>query len=249
MEHLANHDRHGYSQEYRNGTGWTEDIDVGDGIYVRIHDEYDCSSAVIDSYDCQGIDTGGATYTLNMYELVNTGNFESIPLDQMSRGDILNSTVRRHAAMYLGNGKLAEALRGDSPDGLGGIPGDQDGQEIRIADYYDDAWTACYRCTVPSKDGLCCEHGRWYYYRDGSPVQNEWIKWDGEWYYCNWQGIMLESRWIESEDKSCWYYVDSKGRMVRNQPVEWNDGWCWADSLGRVFQDGHLKIVDWHIQS
>jgi hypothetical protein len=246
VEHVALHDEmHGYSQEDRYGTGWYETIDVGDNVPVAIHDQYDCSSLVIDAYKSQGIDTGGATYTLDMYKLVDSGNFVCVPIEQMKRGDILNSTLNRHAAMYLGNGELGEALRGDSADGLGGEIGDQDGQEIRITDYYNDGWTACYRCTVQEKEGWIQEDGKWFYYRDNEPVKNEWVKWNGEWYYLNWLGIMLTDRWVQDNGK--WYYVKSDGAMARNEPVKWKDGWCWANSCGDVYETQQLAVEDWHI--
>ncbi len=246
-EHLANHDAHGYSQENRDGTGWTEQVDVGDGIPVTLHDEYDCSALAIECYKCQGIDTGYATYTMNMFYLMDTGNFDSVPIENMKRGDILNSTVNRHAAIYLGNGKIAEALRGDSPDGLGGEVGDQDGMEIRITDYYDDRWTACYHCIAQYYDGWVQINGYWYYYKDNEMVVNDWVKWNGKWYYLNCNGVMLRSRWVKDVDGDWWYYVNENGEMVRNEPVPYKDGYCWANSNGRVYENQELKIVGWYI--
>lgn len=247
MEHLANHDAHGYSQENRYGTGWFEKVDVGDGKEVTLHDEYDCSMSVIDSYKVQGIATGGASFTGDMYRLLDSGYFISVPVENMQRGDILNTTKNRHAVMYLGNGKIAEALHGDSADGLGGQVGDQDGTEIWIRDYYDDNWTACYRCTA-KEDGWHKEQGDWYYYQDYKPLLSQWIKdpSNQQWYYVNYLGIMLKNRWIK--DCDIWYYLKDNGTMARNEPVKWNGGWCWADAVGKVKETGTLQIVDWHIK-
>lgn len=241
-EHVANHDRHGYSQPNREGTGWVETVDLGDGIQVVLHDDYDCSRLVTDAYRVQGIDVGGASYTGNMYLLVSSGNFKSIPIEQMQRGDILNTTVNKHAAMYLGDGKLAEAHHGDYPGGYDGVPGDQDGTEIRIVDYYDDTWTACYRCTVTYKTGWVTDDtGKWMYYESGEPIRNQWKKWREWWYYLGDDGRMVTG-WHHAGTKD-WYYFGAGGDMYHDRPCPHHDGWAWASHDGRVIQEGTLQIT------
>lgn len=137
-EHYCNHDNHGYSQPNRYGNG-TETIILSDGSRVTIQTgDIDCSWLSVTCYKYQDINTGDATYTGNMSSLLDTGNFIAIPIADRQRGDILNSTIAGHAAVYLGNGYLAEAHHGDYAGGLSGRTGDQDGTEVRIVPYYDD---------------------------------------------------------------------------------------------------------------
>lgn len=244
-EHVAKHDEaHGYSQPKRYGAGWSELVDLGDGKPVKIHDFYDCSELVIDSYESQGIDCGGATFTLDMFKLVDSGNFQSIPVENRKRGDILNSTRNRHAAMYLGGGWIAEAHHGDYAGGLDGDFGDQDGTEIRITAYYEDCWTACYRCIV--KNGWIFENDTWRYYDNGIPCINHWEEWQNNWYYLDEHGNLVTKTWYKIGND--WFYFDEDGIMAHSQPVYWNGGWCWCDASGKCERDTKLQVKDWHIQ-
>jgi glucan-binding YG repeat protein len=78
-------------------------------------------------------------------------------------------------------------------------------------------------------------------------VVNDWVKWNGKWYYLNCNGVMLRSRWIKDIEGDWWYYVNENGEMVRNEPVPYKEGYCWANGNGRVYENQELKIVGWHI--
>lgn len=243
--YLASNDWHGYSQPRRNQTDPYETVDFGDGKPVKLQRDMDCSKLVILCYQSQGIDTGGATYTGDMYKLLDSGNFVSIPLRDMRRGDILNSTKNGHAALYLGDGELVEAHHGDYAGGKDGEAGDQDGTEIRVTDWYDDSWTACYRCTVHVK-GWHMDNGQWYYYNDdGSMLKNGWAKWRDYWYYMGENGLAYKSRYVYD---GAWYYLKADGSMARNEPVPHHEGWAWAGKNGKLKQDGCLQIVNGIIQ-
>lgn len=130
MEKIANDNSHGYDQLKRWGP------------------DYDCSSLVITAYEQAGVKvkTAGATYTGNMYAAFIRCGFKDVTKDislgvgaSLKRGDVLLNTSH-HTAMYIGNGKLAEAAINEKGGIYGGKTGDQTGQEIRIRSYYNYPW-------------------------------------------------------------------------------------------------------------
>lgn len=154
MNHLVTHDGddgHGYSQYSRNGDGkgyCTIKID-GNDYKVRTGDR-DCSSAVINAYEAAGISCGGATYTGNMRScMVKTGNFRWHPMSSgyiAKAGDIYLNEVN-HTAMCLSDNpdKLMEFCISEKGT-IDGKEGDQNGQESRIANYYNYPWDGILEC-------------------------------------------------------------------------------------------------------
>ena len=131
----AKDQKHGYSQANRWG-----------------NPDYDCSSFVISAYKNQGVNTGNATYTGNMSDLLNHGfsdvtkNVNLSTGNGLQPGDILYyhiSGTNGHAAMYAGNGQIVHA-RGQSYGSP--APGDQ-GSEIAVCPYYRGKWQHVYRYT------------------------------------------------------------------------------------------------------
>ena len=131
----AKDQKHGYSQANRWG-----------------NPDYDCSSFVISAYKNQGVNTGNATYTGNLSDLLNHG-FSDVTKkvnlntgNGLQAGDILYyhiSGTNGHDAMYVGNGQIAHA-RGQSYGSP--APGDQ-GTEISVCPYYRGKWQHVYRYT------------------------------------------------------------------------------------------------------
>lgn len=132
---IANDQSHGYSQANRWGP------------------DYDCSSLAIASYKQAGVNTGNATYTGNMSDLLNHGFTEvtnKVNLNTgsgLQPGDILyyhKSGNIGHTALYAGNNQIVHA-RGQSY----GSPktGDQ-GSEIAVTPYYRGSWQHVYRYTA-----------------------------------------------------------------------------------------------------
>ena len=147
MEHLCNHDSHGYTQGNRWGNGNKETVDLGDGVSVEVMlGDRDCSSAIISALDAVGVDTHGATYTGNMRRnILQSGLFEWWDMEHVAqRGDIyLNETY--HTAMCTSAYGSAEgdilAEFSISENGTAyGNEGDQTGWESHICGYYDYPW-------------------------------------------------------------------------------------------------------------
>lgn len=144
-EHICKHDAHGYSQPNRAGDGTIEEITLSDGSKAYIHGaDYDCSELVRMSYRAADVlPYGSYMWTGNEDALLRANGFERVPVVNAVRGDVL--WREGHTAIYLGDGKIGEAYYGDA--GTSGIKGDQDGTEVRIANYYPTRWTRCYRYT------------------------------------------------------------------------------------------------------
>ena len=160
MEHLCNHEAHGYSQPNRQGIGTGggvgETITLSSGRQVGIsYGDRDCSSAVIECFSALGVDCGGATYTGDMLAcMVGSGNFRQVDASAWrdpARGDILLNQGK-HTALALGNGLLGEFLRSENRSVHGKV-GDQDGGESVIRAVYDDDWDVVLRYAGPDADG------------------------------------------------------------------------------------------------
>lgn len=252
-ENVCKDDRRGYSQYNRKGDGSQVIYQLSDGTkYTDTGGDVDCSELSLDCYRIQDIGVGGASYTGNLVLLLETGNFKCVPIAQRQRGDILNSTKAGHAAIYLGNGMLAEAHHGDGYKGITGVKGDQDGTEVRITSYYDDQWTACYRCTVERKpepkSGWEQVDGKWYYWENGSMQRSRWIgRKGGDWYYLGSDGAAYQSKWLK--DGGEWYWFQASGKMGRDMAVKYGKGWSWIGHDGKAVKYGNLGVYDYVISS
>lgn len=143
MEEIAGNSKHGYDQIYR----WSEKGD------------YDCSSLVITALEQAGIKakTNGATYTGNMKSVLLKLNFEDVTKNidlttgaGLQRGDILLNE-RYHVAVYSGENQMVQASINEKGTIMGGLPGDQTGQEINISKYknYSKGWDCILRLKQP----------------------------------------------------------------------------------------------------
>lgn len=147
MEHLCNHDSHGYTQGARWGNGVKETIDLGDGVTVEVFlGDRDCSSAIISALRAVGVDTHDATYTGNMKRnILESGLFEWWDMNHIAqRGDIYLNELY-HTAMCTspyGSAQgdiLAEFSISENGTAYGN-EGDQTGWESHITSYYDYPW-------------------------------------------------------------------------------------------------------------
>lgn len=145
MEAWAKDDSHGYDQRYR----WGEKGD------------FDCSAAVIQSYENAGVPvrTNGATYTGNMLGVFLKCGFRDVTGAVnlatgagLVRGDVLLNTGH-HAALYCGNGQEVEASINEHGGITGGTPGDQTGREFLIRAYRNYPWTNILRYAESAAGG------------------------------------------------------------------------------------------------
>lgn len=143
MEHFCEHSAHGYSQGgNRWGNGTIETLNVDGNSYSFYGGDGDCSSFVIRAYQAAGVPVRecGATFTGNMKQaFLATGYFEVKPLSFIAqRGDVYLNEVN-HTAMCLSAVPdiLGEACINEKGEIVGGIEGDQTGNETRIGPYYD----------------------------------------------------------------------------------------------------------------
>lgn len=129
---IANDQSHGYSQQNRWGP------------------DYDCSSLAISAYKQAGVNTGNATYTGNMSDLLNHGFRDvtkSVNLatgNGLQPGDIIyyhKSGNIGHTALFAGANKIVHA-RGQSYGSS--RTGDQ-GSEIAVTPYYRGSFDRVYR--------------------------------------------------------------------------------------------------------
>lgn len=131
MEKMARDNSHGYSQVNRWGP------------------DYDCSSAVISSWQQAGVPvkTKGASYTGNMYNIFKKCGFDDVTKEVnlitgagLKRGDVLLNR-KHHTAMYCGNKKEVEASIDERGTTVGRLSGDQTGKEFLIRSYRNYPWT------------------------------------------------------------------------------------------------------------
>ena len=132
---IANDPAHGYDQDNRWGP------------------DYDCSSLVISAWQQAGVPvkTKGAYNTKSMKSVFLSCGFKdvtsSVNLDNgsgMKRGDVLLN-IARHTVMHIGNGKVVSASINENGGAHGGTPGDQNGNEIKIQNYYNCPWDCVLR--------------------------------------------------------------------------------------------------------
>lgn len=147
MEHLCNHNWHGYTQaagtpgRWGDGEGYCT-VKVYGKDYKLAQGDRDCSSAIISIFrEVLGIPIN-ATYTGNMKEaFLATGLFKWHERNsgyKPGRG-VICLNEKNHTALHLGNGMIGEFSIAEN-GGIYGVTGDQTGSESRIRAYYDYPW-------------------------------------------------------------------------------------------------------------
>ena len=188
MEHLVDHDWHGYTQgwgRWGDGEG-TCAVDTPAGTCYVEQGDRDCSSAVISSYEAAGISCGGATYTGNMKPcMLSTGNFRAHRMSDgyncddgyiAQRGDSYLNEIN-HTAMCISAypDMLAEFSIAENGTIYGNV-GDSTGWESSRGAFYGFPWDWCMECiaddsapaTAPSVDAVRYRvstdpSGSWWY--------------------------------------------------------------------------------------
>lgn len=72
----------------------------------------------------------------------------------------------------------------------------------------------------------------WYYQKQGELVKNDWLKYQGYWYFMDGAGGMIHGGWICSED--IWYYLKSSGAMASNEWIYDQGNWYFVKSSGAM---------------
>lgn len=160
MDHLVDHDWHGYTWDARwgNGQGVCAVVCPAGTAEVAQGDR-DCSSGIISAYEAAGIGCGGATYTGNMRScMLSTGNFRAHPMD--AAGNCIDGYIAQRGDTYLNEANHTAMCVSAVPDMLaeftinehggcyGGQTGDQTGSESRRAPFYSFPWDTCLECIV-----------------------------------------------------------------------------------------------------
>ena len=158
MEHLCNHDWHGYSQVSRWGDGeGTCPVEIGGKTYYLEQGDRDCSSAIISAFEAAGISCGGATYTGNMRScMVGTGNFRWHPMSEgyiAKRGDVYLNEMSHTAMCTSAVPDMLAEFSISETGGTDGAEGDQTGSESSIHNYYNFPWDGILECICAATDG------------------------------------------------------------------------------------------------
>lgn len=117
MVRIANDDTHGYDQTNRNSP------------------DYDCSSLVATALYNAGFAVQPSSWTGNLEEQLRKCGFDDCQ-KPWKAGDIHLSTWN-HVNMSISESQIAEATINEKGTVSGGQTGDQTGNEIRIASYYE----------------------------------------------------------------------------------------------------------------
>ena len=72
----------------------------------------------------------------------------------------------------------------------------------------------------------------WYYQKQGELVKNDWLKYQGYWYFMDGAGGMIHGGWICSED--IWYYFKDSGIMMSNEWKFYNNRWYYLKTSGAM---------------
>ena len=137
--------------------------DQSNRLDFRDGGETDCSALVLHAAREAGFDTGQATYTGNMRSNLTKRGWKVVANNgNPQKGDILLNDVN-HVAVYIGNGKLAQASIDERGKISGGKGGDQTGRETNVSPYYNYPWN-CYLRYVGGAavdDGKLVIDGSW----------------------------------------------------------------------------------------
>jgi hypothetical protein len=143
-------------------TQWSLGYDQSNRLDFRNGGETDCSALVILTCEQAGLLPGndirknmGATFTGNMRANFKARSWRvlpNLPKTKLRPGDVLLDddppTDNQHTAMYVGNGKLAQASIGEGGLVQFGKSGDQGGETV-VLPYYDHPWSCVLRFHVP----------------------------------------------------------------------------------------------------
>jgi cell wall-associated NlpC family hydrolase len=139
-------------------TQWSLGYDQDNRLDFRDGGETDCSALVILTCEQTGLLPGnnirkniGAITTRNMRANFKARGWQVLPTPPKTKlrpGDVLLQP-HHHTAMYVGNGKLAQASIDENGNIAGGESGDPSGRETVVCPYYNFPWSCVLRYHVP----------------------------------------------------------------------------------------------------
>ena len=106
---------------------------------------------------------------------------------------------------------------------------------------------------------------KWYYFKNGRPLKNQWQLDSNGWCYLGADGAMKTNAWVKDSHGWCyvggngyivksdwvkdggkWYYLDKNGYMVSNTWQQDANGWCYLGSSGAMLTNAWVKdSVGW----
>lgn len=217
MQHLVEHDWHGYTQgsgRWGDGEGYC-DVQTCDGPKQAAQGDRDCSSAVISSLQAVGIPTGAATYTGNMHDIfLATGVWRSHAMSDGYSCD--DGYIAQRGDVYLNRASHTAMCSSAVPDRMyefyiaetGGIYGEvgdqlqQRGQlgESRESGYSGFPWDECLEYVGGAQKGS-----------EARPIQiwpingTDAQRWAVEW---------VDDVWFKLRNVACGKYLDVMGGAV-----------------------------------
>ena len=108
---------------------------------------------------------------------------------------------------------------------------------------WDQSLAALSQSEGEKKSGWQEEDGGWRFYNGdtGLPVRNDWLNWDGHWYWFNGAGLMIADEWYEY--KGYWYYFGPDGAMVTGLD-RIQEKWYYFDQEGRMATEPVTFVPD-----
>ena len=82
----------------------------------------------------------------------------------------------------------------------------------------------------------------WYYQKQGDLVKNDWLKYQGYWYFMDGAGGMEHDGWICRED--IWYYFKGSGAMASQEWIYDQGKWYFVNSSGAMLSQEWFRYGD-----
>ena len=82
----------------------------------------------------------------------------------------------------------------------------------------------------PAQEGWVKEGDEWYFYENGTMLNEQWLKDGDKWYYLEADGSMAANKW--KKDSVGWVYLGSSGAMLTNAWCTDSQGWCYVGADG-----------------
>ena len=82
----------------------------------------------------------------------------------------------------------------------------------------------------------------WYYQKQGELVSNDWVYYQGNWYFMDGAGGMEHDGWMYRED--IWYYFKGSGAMTSQEWIYDQGKWYFVNSSGAMLSQEWFRYGD-----